>query len=560
MADKLFRDYYNEKVTAASIPVAAKIMVQEGASEPKKLDVSVFATAAQGTKADSALPSTATAVNSDELGGQPSTFYAQKDEVYQFLYNDFKVPANRSVTPPFGGDISGGWFSEFENYFNDVYRPLKNVVIGCDESGVIGVALFTISGTSSTLFSEKLLNVNAGVNTFTLSEISNITPLSDVNYFIFLKKSSGDCVTFVSNNPSKGLTIMLSNITRVLTSNFSFSFFLTIRQEVFTSYVDFDVVKEIKNKDNVFIPAGIWTANEKITLREGQSITGIRGQSFIKFNPSINSHNDCIEINGISDVSLRNFTILGSDANTPMSGNDVAAGLVDNISEAIGLTNIGSNNGIVINACPNLTIENVKISNLNGKGIEAQNFGNQYRKSSKFSNFTVENCFVGVYFKNKSEYNTISGLHSNNNQIGLIIDAGNNSFTNCNVSGNRVNVMILGGVNNAHGNITGGVFNHGSLHAFIIDNVTLGEMITGVNIWYASIYVRNSTGIVFNGCQIANTQIFADGNVASGGVWTVCNSMVKLLTINHNYLGNTSNLKLKNNLQMNGVVNPLINN
>ena len=49
MPDKLFKDYYNEKVEAASVPVSSKMLVQSGTLEPQKIDVKLFAITSQLT-------------------------------------------------------------------------------------------------------------------------------------------------------------------------------------------------------------------------------------------------------------------------------------------------------------------------------------------------------------------------------------------------------------------------------------------------------------------------------------------------------------------------------
>jgi len=43
-------------------------------------------------------------------------------------------------------------------------------------------------------------------------------------------------------------------------------------------------------------------------------------------------------------------------------------------------------------------------------------------------------------------------------------------------------------------------------------------------------------------------------------VWLIANSMMKSLTINHNYLGNLSNLSLKGNLKEDGADSSIYNN
>jgi len=65
MADKLFRTYYNEKTESGTLPANSKILIQEGTDEPKKIDVDLFATAAQGNTADSASQATGVENNAD---------------------------------------------------------------------------------------------------------------------------------------------------------------------------------------------------------------------------------------------------------------------------------------------------------------------------------------------------------------------------------------------------------------------------------------------------------------------------------------------------------------
>jgi hypothetical protein len=42
MADKLFKDYYNEKTESVSVPVNGKLLVQTGTNEPEKIDVDLL--------------------------------------------------------------------------------------------------------------------------------------------------------------------------------------------------------------------------------------------------------------------------------------------------------------------------------------------------------------------------------------------------------------------------------------------------------------------------------------------------------------------------------------
>tara|TARA_R110000772_G_scaffold156700_1_gene267881 strand:+ start:670 stop:2247 length:1578 start_codon:yes stop_codon:yes gene_type:complete len=42
MSDKLFKDYYNEKTEAVSVPTGGKVLLQSGTDEPEKIDVSLL--------------------------------------------------------------------------------------------------------------------------------------------------------------------------------------------------------------------------------------------------------------------------------------------------------------------------------------------------------------------------------------------------------------------------------------------------------------------------------------------------------------------------------------
>jgi len=79
MADKLFRDYFNEKTETGSVPAGGKLLVQTGgATEPKRLDVDLFATVANSVQktgaTDQIVESTLQAEAFIKAGGTSSEF------------------------------------------------------------------------------------------------------------------------------------------------------------------------------------------------------------------------------------------------------------------------------------------------------------------------------------------------------------------------------------------------------------------------------------------------------------------------------------------------------
>ena len=120
---------------------------------------------------------------------------------------------------------------------------------------------------------------------------------------------------------------------------------------------------------------------------------------------------------------------------------------------------------------------------------------------------------------------------------------------------------MTNGLNDSHGGFSNCTFNHNSLYGVSLDKLSNGEVFSACNIWYGNIYVRDSKGVNFNGCQIGVTNIFADGDFVSGGIWKIQNSMFfGSSTIYQDYNGNTSNLSLKNNDYADGTSNTPINN
>lgn len=485
---------------------------------------------------------------------------AVTDEVSRidsFIYQYDKKPANRALTG-FAGLIDNSYWFEDEDWFNGLDRILHTVTLGSIETGVVGVALFTISGTTATLFSSKNLNVVAGTNVFTAAQISDTPPVVGTQYYVAFKKVTGNSVGYTMNQTGKGRNIPNANPTQVNTNNASLSYYLTLRKEMLNSYGAFNFADEVAKKDLVFIPAGTHAVAQKVSLRSGQKIYGIPGKSILEFDTTIVT--DSIEIKDIDSILLDGFIVKGKDANTVMNGNVVGDGVINSVANAIALAGLGTHNGIIINNSKNLNIRNIEISNFNGYGLKGENYGALYTKTSKFTDVTIHDCYAGVAVRNQFEYNTLTGIHSYRCQIGAIVDAGNNSFTGCNISGNRVNWLFLAGANNAHGSITGGSHNHASLAGFIFNDIQYGQAISGINAWYSLIYLVRSRGINFSGCVFSSSSVTVDGIYSGGGINQISGSAFVNGSFTYTNGASATNLRLKNNYVMGGTSDATYNN
>ena len=116
------------------------------------------------------------------------------------------------------------------------------------------------------------------------------------------------------------------------------------------------------------------------------------------------------------------------------------------------------------------------------------------------------------------------------------------------------------GLNNSHGSFTGCTFNHNTLYGVALDKLSVGEMFVGCQFFYGDIYVTDSKGIVFSTCEMGATNIYADGNFATGGMWMITNSVFFGGNIYEDHLGNISDLRLKNNHVADGTSSVAYNN
>lgn len=116
-------------------------------------------------------------------------------------------------------------------------------------------------------------------------------------------------------------------------------------------------------------------------------------------------------------------------------------------------------------------------------------------------------CYKGYEDVPGHEYISIDSPHFTKNTIfGMKQTAGNVQIVEPKCMDNDLDGFLLfGGSNHAHGNITGGNFNHNAQYNFYASDVTNGHTITGAhfygnnNMGSGAIFLERSGGVVFNG-------------------------------------------------------------
>lgn len=167
-------------------------------------------------------------------------------------------------------------------------------------------------------------------------------------------------------------------------------------------------------------------------------------------------------------------------------------------------------------------VQNVSIENFSGAGILIDGTGQGTSDGSHIINCWVDNCGAGIWMNTHAEYNRVECSNFSGCWYGVINDGGNNTISNCGISGNKYGYFMdnsggnLG--NNSHSQVIGCTFNHidsdpethGKGWGIYVDGATSGLQFIGCQMFYAGVYVKNSKGVALNGINFG--KMIEDGD------------------------------------------------
>ena len=160
------------------------------------------------------------------------------------------------------------------------------------------------------------------------------------------------------------------------------------------------------------------------------------------------------------------------------------------------------------------TIDHCIISNFTGGGITCTGTGVDIDSNMLISNCFVDHCGAGLNIAYYSEFHRISNCSFIQCWYGCIDNGGNNNFSNCDFSGNKIGILIDNSTyqspNSSHGTFSGCSVNHSYSDAGVINEGTAikllradkGEIFSGIQIFYGAIVIDKSVGIRFVGCNL----------------------------------------------------------
>ena len=161
-------------------------------------------------------------------------------------------------------------------------------------------------------------------------------------------------------------------------------------------------------------------------------------------------------------------------------------------------------------------IDKCTINNFSGGGITLTGTGVDLDSNLLISDCFVDHCGAGLYIPYYSEFHRISNCAFTYNYYGCVDNGGNNNFANCDFSGNKIGILIDNSTNQssnvAHGSFVNCSVNHSYSDAGTINEGTaikllkanLGEIFTGMQIFYGAIILDDCVGIRFIGANVGS--------------------------------------------------------
>ena len=164
-------------------------------------------------------------------------------------------------------------------------------------------------------------------------------------------------------------------------------------------------------------------------------------------------------------------------------------------------------------------IDNVFIKNFTGGGITCYDTGYGTFNCLEVTNAHIWLCNAGINISYWSEFHKFTNVRAGNCYYGCINNGGNNIFTNCDFSSNKLAFLMDNAQgqspNNSHGSCVGCTFNHTDNNAGIgirILNCDSGFIFTGCQIFYSKTSIEDSDGVVIsdtnfglNNCDITSS-------------------------------------------------------
>lgn len=457
-----------------------------------------------------------------------------KDEtLYGLTESGDKIYVNKDAT----GMSNGGTATTFKVWCNNVED--------------LHVVVFTENGSSIAILATETHTVSVGLNELAIT----YTGLTASTFVGFYTDSPGS-VRYRTGLPNGTSASAQTNGTGYAEKQHEFCYWLVYDSQVSasvsqritsvtgdTSASGYDLQDEIDNNTIVMLPDGNITLSSTVNIPSNRTL--ISGKNTVLTVPTGSVG---LNVNG-ENITIRGLVIKGSGSAISVSATNLTTD-----TEIQNLNGVGNEIGIQITGSnkKDITITDCLIENIAGKAIQIDASNNNFAGNATLSSININNCQIGVFAKDSGEYNNYGTIKANNCWIGICVFGGNNFFSNCNSSNNRINVVIANGNNNSHGSMANSALNHAELYGIWCGNITKGFMFTGCHTHDADFRLYNCDGFLF-----ANGMVGGEFNMEDVGFAHITNNMGSS-NLTYNPFGinatGTNNYELTNNYQIDGTL------
>lgn len=292
------------------------------------------------------------------------------------------------------------------------------------------------------------------------------------------------------------------------------------------------IMAMLKQTGHCHLGAGIYYVSG-IDMPDGSMLSGCGKKTVVRLLQSVSTG---YAVKMTTHNTLSDICISGADAAPVRTSQGTRTGVL------YAANHDGTTDGATAYDTERCMIDNVWIENFTDSGLKCHNTASAYRKGLYVTNLMLYACWCGLNIDYISEFNKFVNVQTAFCTYGCRNNGGNNTFTSCTFYGTSVAFYIDGTQPNAaHGALVGCTLCHSGSNtgsAITITGAADGFIISNCQIWYNTINLTNSGGIVFTGCEFGRSaDIIIDGGelvMFDGCVWMYDSTYPPVINVSNN--------------------------
>lgn len=230
--------------------------------------------------------------------------------------------------------------------------------------------------------------------------------------------------------------------------------------------------------------SGIYEFTDTICVESNTSMVG-SSNTVLKLHEESTATTLMSVGDGADNVYLAHITLQGNQTERPAE--------------------MGAQIGLAVKGAARVNVENVEIAGFDRYGFYGANMTStgvgEFYKGLQITNCRFYNNYYGMCLGPRCEYSQVLNCMFGDNYVGCLNQGGNNAYVGCMFNANHIGFRMDSKnlSNPAHGGCNGCAFNHND-KAIIVNDCTIGWLFNGCQIFYGSVELNQSSGVVFDSC------------------------------------------------------------